>query len=356
MIQSNEFMFAPSITIGHDLKEMQLEVLWRMMDDSERTTRDDVSVLLFGRRSRGDPVYGTAGRAELLHLQRAAHDAAVDFADPAYNIPDDATANPDDATALSSPPTPGLEPSWGPGNYAFDRRPVHNYPRHTDGFMPLNHTTPTDDPDFRGRRPSAKLSLQAQRIMRMGKYAIGPEKGDVAHDAALDAAHEADTLSPQRATADPLTVGAGAWQAAPYEPGDDGAEDDGDDDGTEDDGDDVAPYGPGEGGGFAPRSARAYALKRPAEPYIDFLETSHNNTPGGGGPGGGGAAASEADDDEFIGSPGGDAPNLGEPAGHVMALYADAGITQPDPNDVSPYGSIMHGLANGRGSFSGRFF
>ena len=121
MIQSNEFMFAPSITIGHDLKEMQLEVLWRMMDDSERTTRDDVSVLLFGRRSRGDPVYGTAGRAELLHLQRAAHDAAVtavDFSDPAYNIPDDATANPDDVTAISSPPTPGLCASsrlGGPG-------------------------------------------------------------------------------------------------------------------------------------------------------------------------------------------------------------------------------------------------
>jgi hypothetical protein len=39
-----------------------------------------------------------------------------------------------------------------------------------------------------------------------------------------------------------------------------------------------------------------------------------------------------------------------------MALHAAAGITQPDPNDVSPYDNTMHGLANGRGSFSGRFF
>jgi hypothetical protein len=80
---------------------------------------------------------------------------------------------------------------------------------------------------------------------------------------------------------------------------------------TEDGGHDAAPCGAGEGGGFVP--------------YVAFLGANHNNinnnntyrnttkpTHSGGGYGGGGAAAAEADDAELIGSPGGQAPTLGE--------------------------------------------
>lgn len=182
MIESGDYMLAPSISIGPALDEMKLEAIWRMMDDPASTTREDVGVALFGRRGRGDYRYGSARRAHLLSLEEGAGAAAMDplFADADE---DDAeiTVAIDGAIASAA----SSEPAYTIDRHGIDERTMN-------GFIPVDHITPFDKPSFQGRRQHPGLSSPVRRFLDR-RTALNIDRHDSDEECETDESDEETT-------------------------------------------------------------------------------------------------------------------------------------------------------------------